>query len=153
MTNVRPFEFIASFIAGARIPTGAGAGKIAVSDASGNIEWKTLLYIERAAYIIDGAVVVKKWEPFFVEKATSDTACSLLRVRSKLGAGTSAKVTVKQNGTNVTGFTSLSVTKTKTAEEPTAVTLAEGDELLPEVTEIAAAPENMTFQFVIAHTI
>ncbi|HEY1833689.1 MAG TPA: hypothetical protein VGG08_04570 [Solirubrobacteraceae bacterium] len=39
MANVRVINWLASFSAGLRLPTGAGAGKIAVSDASGNISW------------------------------------------------------------------------------------------------------------------
>lgn len=154
MTNVRPFEYLANFVAGIRIPTSAGAGKIAVSDASGNVEWKTLLYIERATYIIDGPITVKKWEPFPVEKATSDTKVVLLRARYKIGSGKSATLTIKQNGSNITGFEGLKAEKGSFVKtEPTAVELAEGDELLPEITAISEAPENLSFSFAIAHTL
>jgi len=46
VANVRVIDYLANFVAGLRLPTGAGSGKIAVSDASGNIEWKTLGSIE-----------------------------------------------------------------------------------------------------------
>lgn len=37
--SVRAIEYLANFLGGARIPTGAGAGKLATSDAEGNISW------------------------------------------------------------------------------------------------------------------
>jgi hypothetical protein len=39
MANVRAVNWLANFLGGVRVPTGAGAGRIAVSDASGNLSW------------------------------------------------------------------------------------------------------------------
>lgn len=153
MANVRGVNWLASFVAGLRIPTGAGAGKIAVSDASGNVEWRTLLYVEPRAYIVDGAVGVKAWEPFWVEKASSDVQVQLVRARYKIASGTSATCTIKRNGSNATGFTGLSAAPTMAVTEPTAITVAEGDELLPEVTAVSGSPVGLTFQFVLLHTL
>lgn len=153
MANVRIINWLASFAGGLRLPSGAGAGKIAVSDASGNVEWKTLLYVERAAYIVDGAVAVKAWEPFFVEKASSDVQVQLVRARYKIASGTSATLSIKRNGSAASGFTGLEAKPTAAVTEPTAITVAEGDELLPEVTAVSGSPAGLTFQFVLLHTV
>jgi hypothetical protein len=39
MANLRIIDWTANFIAGLRVPTGAGSGKIATSDSEGNVSW------------------------------------------------------------------------------------------------------------------
>lgn len=89
--------------------------------------------------------------PMFVTNATGQTV-SLARAKHKLNSGTSATVSVQRNGSNVTGFTDLTVTTTATTTNPTDVALTDGDTLAIVVTAVNGTPKNMTFTIVLKHT-
>ena len=82
--------------------------------------------------------------PLFVSVAAGQTL-KLVACRHRINAGTSATVKLQRNGSDITGFTGLSVTTVSTTTDPADVTLSDGDMLQLIVTAISGTPQNMSF--------
>ena len=82
--------------------------------------------------------------PIFVSVISGQTL-KLVAARHRINSGTNATIKLQKNGSDVTGFTGLSVTTTSTTTDPADVTLADGDMLQLVVTAISGAPQNMSF--------
>ena len=99
-------------------------------------------------YAISGEIKVPSGSvdyivPFYVP-VKSGTTVKLIAVRHSIQSGTSATVKLTKNGTDITGFTSMSVTTTDTSTDPTDVTLADNDEIALVVTAVSGTPKHLT---------
>ncbi|MFZ5653161.1 MAG: hypothetical protein ACOY42_01990 [Pseudomonadota bacterium] len=156
---------------GANITTAAGDVAVMLSLGSGN--WRCIgymrangksviapTYVFRTAHTwaVAGEIKVPSGNLdvipgfYFPLPATGQTA-KLIAARHKLGAGTSATVKLQKNGTDITGFTGMSVTTTATTTDPADVTLAADDRIQPIVTAVSGAPYNLELTIIIEHTI
>lgn len=90
--------------------------------------------------------------PFFFCKR-SNQASQLVAVRAVISTGTSVTAKLQKNGTDITGFTGMSITPTAASITPTAVNLANNDMIQLIVTGISGAPQNLTVTLVIEHTV
>lgn len=147
----------------ANITTAAGDVAVMLSLGSGN--WKCIAY-QRASgkavaphtvtlnvphtWAVAGEVKVPSGNNdvipgFFVPTLATGQAVRLMQARYKIGAGTSVTAKLQKNGTDITGFTGISVTTTAAATTPTAVSLAAGDyiQLIP--TAVSGTPYNLSF--------
>lgn len=153
MANTRHYDAKISADAGLLLPTSAAAGKIAVSDASGNFEWKTLVINTYHAYVIEGAITVVKFLPFFIEPDASEQKVQLIKAVYKIKEGTSATLLIKKNAETAGEFKEMKAEKAKGETKPAAVTVVEGDELTPEVTAVSGSPIGLSLMLVLAHTL
>jgi hypothetical protein len=85
--------------------------------------------------------------PIFVSVASGQTF-KLAACRYRINSGTSATVKLQRNGSDITGFTGISVTTTAATTDPADVTLGDGDMIQLVVTAIAGSPQNMSFSLV-----
>lgn len=90
--------------------------------------------------------------PIFVSVASGQTL-KLVACRYRINNGTSATVKLQCNGSDVTGFTGISVTTTTSATDPADFTLADGDMLQLVVTGISGSPQNLSFSAVFEVTV
>lgn len=89
--------------------------------------------------------------PFFVSLASGQTA-KLVKARHKINAGTSVTCKLQKNGSDITGFTGISITTTAADTDPADVTLANDDKLALVVTGISGTPQNLSFTIFIEYT-
>lgn len=106
-------------------------------------------------WTIPGAIAVPVGDvsfipPFFISLASGQTA-SLVKVRYSINSGTSVTAKLQKNGTDITGFTGISVTTTNASTTPTAVSVAEDDKIALVVTAVSGTPKNMSFTAVLEH--
>jgi hypothetical protein len=100
-------------------------------------------------YAIPGEIKVPSGDlnyvlPFFVSLATGQSA-KLAKARYRINSGTSVTCKLQRNGSDITGFTGISVTTTTDETNPDDVTLADNDMLALVVTAVSGTPKNMTF--------
>ena len=68
-------------------------------------------------------------------------------------SGTSATLKWQDNGSDITGFTSISVTTSPAATEPTPVTLAAGyHRICPVITAVSGTPTHLSFTIFLEYT-
>lgn len=89
--------------------------------------------------------------PFFVSLSSGQTA-KLVKARHIINDGTSVTCKLQKNDSDITGFTSISVTTTAADTDPTDVTLADNDKIALVVTAISGNPQNMSFTIFIEYT-
>lgn len=82
--------------------------------------------------------------PFFI-KVPSGQSVKLISARHKINSGTSATCKLTKNGSDITGFTSISVITTASDTDPSDVTLANNDLIALVVTAVSGTPINLTF--------
>ena len=80
----------------------------------------------------------------FISLAPGQSA-NIALCRYIIESGTSATVKLKKNGSDVTGFTAISVTTTAANTDAADVALADNDKLTLEVTAIDTAPVGLSF--------
>jgi len=100
-------------------------------------------------YTIPGDIAVAVGDvdyipPFYVSLVQGQSA-KLAKVRFKIKSGTSATCKLTKNGSDITGFTGITVGTTVAELTPTAVALADNDELGLVVTAISGSPKNLSF--------
>lgn len=146
------------FVKSPKVPSGGGTGKVWVSDSAGVGSWTTLTKVVNIGhtFAVGGAINVASGDtdfipPFFIPIATNQVT-QLIGCRYKINSGTSATVKLQKNGTDITGFTGISVATTTASTTPTAVTLATDDMLALVVTAISGAPKNLSFSLYLQHT-
>lgn len=90
--------------------------------------------------------------PMTVAKHANDVM-EIERVEHKINGGTSVTWDLTKNGSNVTGFTSLSTTTTTTNTDPTNVTLADRDKVKPDISAVTGTPLAWEVTLTIKHTV
>jgi hypothetical protein len=92
--------------------------------------------------------------PFRVHKTTTQTV-KLVEVSYRLNngaGGTTATFQLEKNGASMTGFTGITVNSaTWNAVTPTAITLADNDQLALVITAIVGLPQNLSVTLVLEH--
>ena len=105
-------------------------------------------------FIVGGAIAVPSGDTNYIPPAfvyvPSGVAQSLKSVRYVIHSGTSVTFKLQKNGVDITGFTGLSATTSAGVTTPTAVALADGDQLAVVVTAVSGSPQNMSIGLVIA---
>lgn len=86
--------------------------------------------------------------PMFAMKRTNETV-KLTKCRYKINSGTSVTAKLTQNGSDVSGFTGISVGTTAGTTDPADVTLADGDAIALVVTAVSGTPKNLSFTIVL----
>lgn len=135
-------------------PTQSGQTLVTTSSsaASWGILTKTFNYTQ--TWTIGGYVNLAQGDidyinPIFVS-VTSGQTLQLISCRYVIHSGTSATVHLTQNGSTLTGFSSVSVTTTASSTTPgSPVTLNDGDMLALVVDAISNSPQNLTFSIVL----
>jgi hypothetical protein len=89
--------------------------------------------------------------PFFVSLASGETL-KLVKARYLINSGTSVTAKLQKNGSDITGFTGISVTTTAAETDPTNVDLADNDRLALVVTAVSGTPKNLSFSLVFEAT-
>ena len=107
-------------------------------------------------FTVPGVVVVAANQadylpPFFIKVPASQTV-KLISARHRINSGTSATVSVKVNGVNATGFTSMSVTTSAADTNPTDISLADNDIVSITVDAISGGPQNMSVSLFFEYT-
>lgn len=77
---------------------------------------------------------------------------TLVRARHMILSGTSATVTLQKNGVDITGWTGISVSTTKTLLDGPDVAFADGDRFSLVVTAISGVPNNLLFSAAFDYT-
>lgn len=114
------------------------------------------LYTTTHTWTISGEIKVPSGDtdficPFFVAVVTGET---LLAYKCKyiINSGTSVTAKLQLNGSDMTGFTAISVTTTAAETDPADVALVDGDKVALVVTAVSGTPKNMSFSLQIVHT-
>jgi hypothetical protein len=89
--------------------------------------------------------------PIFVSLATGQSL-KLVKARYVINSGTSVTCKLQANGSDITGFTGISVTTTAAETDPTDVDLADNDRLALVVTAVSGTPKNLSFSLVFEAT-
>jgi hypothetical protein len=89
--------------------------------------------------------------PFFVSLAAAQTL-KLVKARYVINSGTSVTCKLQANGSDITGFTGISVTTTPGETDPTDVNVADNDRLALVVTAVSGTPKNLSFSLVFEAT-
>jgi hypothetical protein len=89
--------------------------------------------------------------PMFISLPSGDTA-KLVSCKYIINSGTSVTAKLQKNGSDITGFTSISVTGTAASTNPTDVDLADGDKIALVVTAVSGTPKNLSFTIFIDYT-
>jgi hypothetical protein len=134
--------------------TGITISSTGVDEGTGDVTVNAPGHTVRVSHTwaIAGTVAVSASLSMFVSLAAGQTA-KAVAARYKIGAGTSATISVRKNGVDMTGFTALSATTTAATSNPTDVTLAEGDELSLNITAISGAPTGLSFTLFLEHIV
>lgn len=89
--------------------------------------------------------------PFFVPVPAGATV-TLKRARYKINSGTSATMKLQKNGSDVSGYTGLSVTTTA-AQTVNDATFVDNDVLALVVTAVSGSPKNLSFTVVLEESV
>lgn len=106
-------------------------------------------------WAISGAIAVPSAGTNFIPPMTvfaGDTQ-AVDMVYYSIRAGTSVTFDLKKNGTNMTGFTSLSATTTPAQTNPADVALTSGDSIAPVVSAVSGSPDGLSISVIIKHTV
>jgi hypothetical protein len=90
--------------------------------------------------------------PFFVPVLTGTTVV-LARAKHRINSGTSATVSLQKNGTDITGWTGISVTTTSTLTDAADASFADGDTLALVVTAVSGTPKNLSFSVFLEYVV
>lgn len=88
--------------------------------------------------------------PFFVLLDVGQPV-ELAKCRYKINSGTSVTAKLTRNGSDITGFTGMSITTTANATDPTDVALTDGDAIALVVTAVSGTPLNLSFTLALQH--
>ncbi len=107
------------------------------------------------SYLVSGSIAVPSGQtdfivPFTVQFASGQTA-NLVTARYSINAGTSVTLDVTRNGSNITGYTGISVTTTPATTTQTQA-LSSDDELAIVVSGVSGSPFNMSFTLFVEYT-
>ena len=107
-------------------------------------------------WTISGAVAVASGDtdyicPFFISVPTGQTA-KIVGARYRINSDTSVTVKLTKNGSDISGYTSLSVT-TGNSSVSGEITLADNDMIGLIVTAVSGTPKNLSFSLYVEYTI
>jgi hypothetical protein len=151
----RIFEPKINAVGGILLPAGAGAGKVAVSDASGNFSWATTgpkkKYRTAYTWVWRRAekVVAETVDGPYISLGESETQ-TLVRVDYRLAAGKVTLKIAKANGTVIEPFTAMVANATEPKSTTGTTALSAGEELALVLTTIEAA-EGLRVTITIEH--
>ena len=134
-------------------------GSDILGDASGSddILGTTLTWEDTKTFVIPDTVAVAVGDVNFLPpqylSISSDQAVQIIGVRAAINSGTSATVSLNQNGSGVTGLTAVVVTPTPTTTSITPVSVADGDVLALVVSAISGTPKNMSVSVIFQHMV
>lgn len=104
------------------------------------------------AWVIAGAVEAGTLPgPVFIPAAGEELLA--VRVDFKIREGTNVKLKLQKAGSDLTGFTGVEVTKTAGHAAPTAVAVAEGEELTVVIESVAGSPKGLSVTLSVEHTV
>jgi hypothetical protein len=158
------FNAVKSFVEGSVVQTDGStvnaAGSITNTMLAGNIAASKLASYPKLVvphtFVVGGPVNVQSGQidyvnPFFVKVPSTQTV-KLISARHRINSGTSATVKLQNNGSDITGFTSISVTSTAADTDPADVTLANNDLISLVVTATSGSPQNMSVTLFFEYT-
>jgi hypothetical protein len=90
--------------------------------------------------------------PMFISIPDGQIA-KLAACRYVINSGTSVTIKLQKNGSDITGFTSISVTTTANTTNPSDIDLASGDKIVPIVTEVSGSPKNLSFTIFVEYKV
>jgi hypothetical protein len=90
--------------------------------------------------------------PFFVPAPTGQTM-KIVGCKYIINSGTSVTAKLQLDGSDVTGFTAISVTTTAASTTPTAVSVTDGQKLALVVTAVSGTPKNLSFTVFLEYTV
>ena len=108
-------------------------------------------------FIVSGEVYVASGDtdyicPLFISVASGRTV-KLAKARHRINSGTSVNVKLQKNGSDITGFTNLTVGTATTTTDPADVTLADNDMIALIVNSLGGSTQkNMSFTITLEHT-
>jgi len=107
------------------------------------------------SYLVSGSIAVPSGQtdfivPFTVQFASGQTA-NLVTARYSINAGTSVTLDVTRNGSNITGYTGISVTTTPATTTQTQA-LTSDDELAIVISGVSGSPFNLSFTLFIEYS-
>lgn len=91
--------------------------------------------------------------PGFFPMVVSGQSLKVAKLRAKINSGTSATVKLQKNGSDLTGFTGITVGTGAATTAPTAQDVADGDYLALVVTGVSGTPKNLSATVVLEHTL
>jgi hypothetical protein len=117
----------------------------------------TAVFYTTLTWAVGGTVAVPSGDvdfivPSFVGVGANETVV-LDKVRYVINSGTSVTFDIKINGSNATGFTSLSATTTAATTDPSDVSLSDLDKIAPVVSAVSGTPKNLTITAFLKHTV
>lgn len=134
----------------AKLTAGANS-TILVADSAqtAGLKYSTLVLPHVHTWAIAGEIKVPVTDtdfivPMFMFVPTGWTAV-VSRCRYVINAGTSVTAKLQKNGSDLTGFTGISVTTTAATTDPADQAIADTDKLALVVTAVAGTPLNMSF--------
>lgn len=150
----------------ARLAKGTAAQYLRMNAGATAPEWATLatytvptvaVFYTTLTWAIPGAIAVPSGDtdfivPTFVSEGANEVVV-LDKIRYKINSGTSVTFKMQVNGSDATGFTSLSCTTTAATTDPSDVSLTDLDVLVPVVTAVSGSPKNMTVTAFLKHTV
>ncbi|HEU4914329.1 MAG TPA: hypothetical protein VFT16_02890 [Candidatus Saccharimonadales bacterium] len=131
---------------------------IPASDLSSSVQaalTKTIRYTQTwtiGGYINVPVDNIDYINPIFIAVHSGQTL-NLIACRHRINSGTGVTVSLQRNGTNISGFTGISVTTTSTTTDPANVQLADGDMLQLVVTAISGSPQNLSVSLIFEATV
>jgi len=158
------FNAVKSFVEGSVVQTDGSTvnavGSITNAMLAGSIAASKLASYPKIVvphtFTLSGTVIVPVGQtdficPFFVKVPSTQTV-KLISARHRINSGTSATVKLQNNGSDITGFTGISVTTTAADTDPADVTLANNDLISLVVTAVSGTPQNMSFTLFFEYT-
>lgn len=158
------FNAVKSFVEGSLVQTDGStvnaAGSITNAMLAGSIAASKLASYPKLVvphtFTLSGTVLVPVGQtdyvcPFFLKVPSTQTV-KLISARHRINSGTSATVKLQNNGSDITGFTGISVTTTAADTDPADVTLANNDLLSLVVTAVSGTPQNLSFTLFLEYT-
>lgn len=134
----------------------AGTG-LSISGTSLDVDADVVTKVNRIghSYLVSGSIAVPSGQtdfivPFTVQFASGQTA-NLVTARYSINAGTSVTLDVTRNGSNITGYTGISVTTTPATTTQTQA-LSSDDELAIVISGVSGSPFNLSFTLFIEYS-
>ena len=136
-----------------RLPVGTN-GQILVADSTEalGVGYDTIVLRVPYTYSVSGLLAVPSgavsFLPGFFFPVPATQTAKLAGVRAQIRGGTSVTLAVQQNGSSVTGLSSLSVTTTPAFTGATSTpSVADGDYFAPVISAISNTPDGLSLSF------
>lgn len=122
------------------------------ASATPGVAWRALTSWHSHTFAIPGTIDTGTYKvPFFVP-VHAGTSVALSACRHRINSGTSATCKLTKNGSDITGFTGMSVTSSSGHTNPDDVALADGDLIALVVTAVSSSPADLTVSLILETT-